>query len=172
MIQLGIVLSIVFWVLETTIHTYIFQEDTFVRELFPTYDPNELWMRFVVCAILIFFGLHADIEINRRRRAEDKLKKSEEELQLLSSQLFTIQEDERAHLAKRLHDSIGQSLVAIKYGIERLLLEIKNHPIDVNIDHIQGLISNIQTTIGEFRKIFMDLRPSTLDELGILDSIN
>lgn len=172
MIQLGIVLCIVFWFLETTIHTYIFQEDTFVRELFPTYDPNELWMRFVVCAILIFFGFHADLEINRRRRAEGKLKKSEEELQLLSSQLFTIQEDERAYLARHLHDSIGQSLLAIKYGMERFLIEIKDHAKDVNIDHIQELISNIQITIGEFRKIFMDLRPSTLDELGILDTIN
>ena len=172
MLQLGIVLCFVFWFLETTIHTYIFQENTFVRELFPSYDPNELWMRFVVCAILIFFGFHADMEINRRRRAEDKLKKSEEELQLLSSQLFTIQEDERAHLARHLHDSIGQSLVAIKYGIERLLSEIKDQAKDVNIDHIQGLIAHIKTTIEEFRKIFMDLRPSTLDELGLLDTIN
>ena len=172
MTLLGVGLCIVFWLLETTIHTYIFHEDKFVRELFPSYDPNELWMRFVVCAILIIFGFHADLEINRRRRAEEELKKSEEELQFLSSQLFTIQEEERAHLASHLHDSVGQSLVAIKYGMEMFLLKMKEHSGDVKTDHIQELIYNTQTTIGEFRKIYMDLRPSILDELGILDTIN
>ena len=172
MTLLGVVFSIIFWLLETTIHTYIFQEETFVRELFPTYYPNELWMRFVVCAILIIFGIHADSEINRRRRAEEKLKRSEEELQLLSSQLFTIQEEERAHLASHLHDSIGQSLVAIKYGMEKFLLEMKDYFKDIETDQIQELISFIQATIGEFRKMFMDLRPSILDELGVLATIN
>lgn len=172
MILLGVGLSILFWILETTIHTYIFHEGPFLRELFPSHYPNELWMRFVVCAILIIFGFHAQYVIDKRRQAEKKLKRSEEELRLLSSQLFSIQEEEKAQLAGQLHDNIGQSLVAVKYIAEKFLLEIEDDPKELNVESINNLISTIQNIIEEFRRIFMYLRPSTIDEIGILATIN
>ena len=172
MILIGTGLCILFWILETIIHAYIFQKGTFWQELLPLYDPNELWMRLQVCTILIIFGFYANYVIGKRRKAENELKRSEEELRLLSSQLFTIQEEERAKIAGQLHESIGQSLVAIKYGLENFLLEMKNNPGKVNVKPMNGIIVMIQDTIEEFRKIFMGLRPSTLDELGILATIN
>ena len=49
---------------------------------------------------------------------------------------------------------------------------MKDYFKDIETEQIQKLISFIQATIGEFRKIFMDLRPSILDELGVLATIN
>ncbi len=56
-----------------------------------------------------------------RTLAEEALKKSEEQLRFLSSRLLEAQEEERKRIARELHDSIGQTLAAVKFNIENLL---------------------------------------------------
>src|SRR5439155_1397674 len=58
-------------------------------------------------------------EIVRREAAEQALRRSRNELATLSRQLITAQEMERKRIARELHDSVGQQLSAIKYGLER-----------------------------------------------------
>ncbi|TLZ34087.1 MAG: hypothetical protein E6K25_00590, partial [Gammaproteobacteria bacterium] len=58
-------------------------------------------------------------EIVRREAAEQALRRSRNELAALSRQLITAQEMERKRIARELHDSVGQQLSAIKYGLER-----------------------------------------------------
>jgi len=58
-------------------------------------------------------------EVARREAAEDALRLSRNELALLSQQLIQAQEKERRRIAQELHDSVGQSLSAIKYSLER-----------------------------------------------------
>ncbi len=53
--------------------------------------------------------------------------KTEERLRFLSSQLLTARENERKRIAQELHDSIGQSLTAIKFGLENSLDERARH---------------------------------------------
>jgi len=111
------------------------------------------------------------VDITRRKEIEKTLKKSQRDLRLLSSQLLTAQEDERKRIARELHDSIGQSLSAIKFGLENALRRVENRAFEACIESLKGLIPLIQTAIEEVRKIGMDLRPSTLDDLGILATI-
>ena len=98
--------------------------------------------------------------------------KTEERLRFLSSQLLTAQENERKRIAQELHDSIGQSLTAIKFGLENSLDERARHTAKTRVESLEAVIPLVQQAIEEVRRIHTDLRPSMLDDLGILATIN
>ncbi len=110
--------------------------------------------------------------ILERRKMEEALRKSESHLRYLSSQLLTAQEKERKRIARELHDGLGQSLSAMKFSVENSLKQMENSKIGANVEALHSIIPLIQESIEEVRKIAMDLRPSTLDDLGILATIN
>jgi PAS domain S-box-containing protein len=114
-------------------------------------------------------GIVADI--SKRRRAEEALLKSDKELRVLSNQLLSAEEKERKRIARELHDGIGQALSAIKFSVENALLEqhAADNPIDLG--SLEAVIPLTQKTIEEVRRIVKDLRPSILDDLGILATI-
>jgi PAS domain S-box-containing protein len=113
----------------------------------------------------------AFFDVTDHKRAEDALRKSEKELRLLSSQLLTVQEKERSRIARELHDGIGQYLSSIKFRVEDALGQISKDCTDSGVSSLNNLIPLIQNTVEEVRRITMDLRPSTLDDLGILATI-
>jgi len=104
-------------------------------------------------------------------KASEKLKRSEEELRLLSSQLLTAEENERGRIARELHDGLGQSLSAIKFKLEEVLSPVGKRVGEANVKSLGATISLVQNAVEEVRRIMMDLRPSTLDDLGILVTI-
>jgi signal transduction histidine kinase len=108
----------------------------------------------------------------QRKHTEDALAHSREQLRLLSSQLLETQEEERRRIAHDLHDSIGQSLAAIKFSVENVLNEVKEHQIVGLADSLQRIIPLVQNAMEEARKIYTGLRPSSLDDLGIIATIS
>jgi PAS domain S-box-containing protein len=110
-------------------------------------------------------------EIEERTRAEEALRQSEEQLRLLSAQLLKAQEEERKRIARELHDGIGQSLSAIKFGVESALRELDKGTAGVSADPLEAVIPLAQEAIEEVRRIQTNLRPSVLDDLGILPTI-
>ncbi len=109
-------------------------------------------------------------EISERRRIEDSLRNSEEQLRLLASRLLSTQEEERKRVARELHDSIGASLSAVKFSMENAIDQIKNGTL--KLEPINYSIRVIQLAIDEVRRIVMDLRPSILDDMGIIATLN
>jgi len=113
-------------------------------------------------------------ELNERIATENKLRESEKRLRFLSSQLMSTQERERKRIAQELHDSIGQYLTTIKLRIRQVYNDVsernEEQPVLV-LESIDTIVSIVQETIGEVRKIVMDLRPSILDDLGIQATI-
>jgi PAS domain S-box-containing protein len=109
-------------------------------------------------------------DVTERKRMEEELHESENRLRLLSSQLLTVQEAERKRIAREIHDSIGQTLAAIKFGLENKLSQMGAGAPPPGIS-IENIISLAQNGIEESRRIQMDLRPSILDDLGILATI-
>jgi len=110
-------------------------------------------------------------DINEHKRTEEALRRSEKELRILSSQLLTAEETERKRIARELHDSVGQALSAIKFRVENAMEEFRKDPPALNIESLEPIIPLAQKTIEEVRRIVKDLRPSILDDLGILATI-
>ncbi len=109
-------------------------------------------------------------EAMNRFDLEEELKDSENRLRHLSSQLLTVQEDERRRISREIHDSLGQTLSAIKFGLESKLNKMDKAPAPQGVS-LESIISLTQNGIEESRRIQMDLRPSILDDLGILATI-
>lgn len=111
----------------------------------------------------------AHVNITERRLAEEALKESREHLKALSSKLLAAQEEERRRIAAELHDSIGASLGAINFTLSSALNQTRRD--SDTTESIERLISMVQQTGDEIRRIISDLRPSMLDDLGILPTI-
>jgi PAS domain S-box-containing protein len=110
-------------------------------------------------------------DISKRRRAEEALRKSDKELRILSNQLLSAEEKERKRIARELHDGIGQALSAIKFSVENALLEKRHATDSIDPGSLESVIPLTQKTIEEVRRIIKDLRPSILDDLGIVATI-
>ncbi|BDU69559.1 hypothetical protein GETHOR_16600 [Geothrix oryzae] len=111
-------------------------------------------------------------DITERHKAEQALRDSREALHRLSARLLTAQESERQRVARELHDSIGQSLSAIKFMVERVLDSEEWPPAGGRqAQSLQAVVPVIQASVEEVRRISMALRPSTLDDLGLLATI-
>jgi PAS domain S-box-containing protein len=116
----------------------------------------------------LFFSLE---EVTDRQTAEEALRTSERELRSLAEQLINAQENERKRIARDMHDSLGASLAALKYKVEDLVHNLPDRdPQQINAA-LSSLISIIQETIAEARRMQNDLRPPHLDELGILPTL-
>jgi PAS domain S-box-containing protein len=109
-------------------------------------------------------------DITERNRAEEELRKKENQIRFFASQCLTAQETERRRIAAELHDSIASALAGIKFRIEKTADDMKRGL--GNTESIRDLSSNMAQTIGEVRRIMADLRPSILDDLGILPALN
>jgi PAS domain S-box-containing protein len=111
-------------------------------------------------------------DITGLKRAEEALRRSGEELRRLSSRLLEVQENERKRIAGELHDSIGQSLTAIKLGLENAVSRIPEDAPRGYVESLEALIPVVQQASEEVRQIHTDLRPSMLDDLGIVSTIS
>jgi len=81
-VWVGLLLGIMFWPLESSIHVLVFEEGTFVSQLF-TLDPHELWKRVLILALMTLFGTYAQHGINVRRRSEQAVRVSEKKYRTL-----------------------------------------------------------------------------------------
>ena len=111
-------------------------------------------------------------DITERKLTEEALRKSEKELRFLSAELLDAQEKERARFARELHDGIGQSLSTMKVRVETLAKIAKSDLRSIQVEDLENLVPMIRQTIEEIRNTSMDLRPSTLDSLGIVPTLD
>jgi signal transduction histidine kinase len=110
-------------------------------------------------------------EIEEHRQTEVALRQSQKRLRNLSRKILDAQENERKFVAQEIHDSIGGSLAAIKFALEEKLESMEKNP-SPEVISIEKIISQVDETIKESRRISVRLRPSTLDDLGLLATIS
>lgn len=99
-----------------------------------------------------------------RRRDEEALCHARLRLQALSNRMLEMQEAERRHIARELHDEIGQSLTAIKLNLEALALRSADETARRLADEIAGVAGEV---LNQVRRLSLDLRPPQLDDLGL-----
>ncbi len=100
------------------------------------------------------------------------LQRSEKILKALSKKLFRAQEDERKRISKELHDSTSSNLTALKYAIEKKLYEAENDPDGTDAHYFRYLVDLIRETIADVQRIYSDLHPGLIEELGLLSAVN
>src|SRR5208283_638517 len=108
------------------------------------------------------------------RRVEERtaaLGKANEELRQIPSKLISVQEEERKRLASELHDSIGQTLAAVKFWVEMALKLRDAGDGQAALNHLEQFVPTLQRSIEETRNIYMGLRPSMLDNVGLLSTL-
>jgi signal transduction histidine kinase len=110
-------------------------------------------------------------EVERRRDAERSLRRSTRDLETLSERLMNAQEAERKRIAQDMHDSVGQTLSAIKYSLERAQLLSRREAPDEASGVIEVAIGRVQRLMDEVRTISMNLRPALLDDLGAASAV-
>ena len=111
-------------------------------------------------------------EIVERKRTEEALKRSEAELRILTSQLLSAEESDNKRMALKIHDDIGQSLIAIKLKAENSLAALRNGSSEAGLDSLKSIVPLAQETVQKVRQLARKIRPSTLDNLGILATVN
>ena len=105
----------------------------------------------------------------RKRTAELEL--SNEKLRLVPSRLIQVQENERKRLASDLHDSIGQTLAALKFRIEYVKTALGKSELQESAKLLDEFIPVLQRSIDETRAIYMGLKPTILTDYGILATL-
>ena len=109
-------------------------------------------------------------ELARERvRLEDEVRHRTADLRELANHLQTAREDERAHLARELHDELGGLLTAIKLDVARMRNKLTDQP--HLIARLAHLNRNLNDGIAFKRRVIEDLRPSALADLGLTVSL-
>ena len=99
------------------------------------------------------------------------LETANEQLQQIPSKLIAVLEEERKRLASELHDSIGQTLAAVKFWVEMALKLRDAGDNNAALNHLEQFVPTLQRAIEETRSIYMGLRPSMLDSVGLLSTL-
>lgn len=101
-----------------------------------------------------------------RARLHEQERTNRQQLQTLSRQLLEAQERERRHIAQELHDELGQSLTMIKLHLQALASALATPP-----SRLVDSLALVDRTIQQVRTLSLDLRPSMLDDLGLVPAL-
>jgi PAS domain S-box-containing protein len=115
------------------------------------------------------FALEAFDNEASLKAKEQEIQDMNGQLRDLASNLQNIREEERTYIAREIHDELGQQLTAIKLDAAWLDRKIsEDGPIKQRVGNIISMLSNV---IHSIRKIAMQLRPSVLDDLGLIEAL-
>ncbi|OIR14616.1 oxygen sensor histidine kinase NreB [mine drainage metagenome] len=122
----------------------------------------------------IDIGLHeSDVDILlREMQAEVVPRNRPEEPRTISTHLLAIQENERRRIAADLHDGIGQSLSIIRLTLDSAMQQIRIGEVPQALEALQQVSGKVKETMGELHRTAMDMRPSMLDDLGIIPTLS
>ncbi len=106
-------------------------------------------------------------DITERKRSEERLQEYARQLRTLSQRLMEVQETERRHLARELHDEVGQQLTALHLAF-KAGAELPPEQSAARLAEGQRLVTQLMTQI---RDLSQNLRPTVLDDLGLLHAL-
>lgn len=108
-------------------------------------------------------------DITEKVEIDNKLKEYLEEIRMLTSHLQEIREEERKNIAREIHDELGQQLTVIKMEIAWAIRKLKQ-PEKQKVK-LEGLLETIDSTMRSVRRICSELRPTLLDDLGLVAAL-
>jgi two-component system sensor histidine kinase UhpB len=108
--------------------------------------------------------------LNRLEENAHVIQEDQRQLQVMTARVINAQENERKRIARELHDEASQSLTAMIMGLEAAR---RSAPADDPAlqQSLSGLKEMAATTLEELRKLALDLRPTMLDDLGLIPAV-
>ncbi len=106
----------------------------------------------------------------KRREAENRLRRSNRELRALSARLGTVREEESARIARAVHDEVGQALTALKLDlawVQQRLASPSQDDSESLAPKLQAMAGLVDSTLDAVHRISTELRPGVLHELGL-----
>jgi two-component system sensor histidine kinase NreB len=98
------------------------------------------------------------------RNEVTELKRVEDELKQMMTQVIRVQEEERRRISRELHDGIGQSMFSLLIQLDRIITDQDN-------PELKKLRRSVSAIMEEVRSLAWELRPSVLDDLGVVPAI-
>lgn len=109
-------------------------------------------------------------EIAERERAETQLRMSRDQLRALASRLQAVREEERTSISREIHDELGQACTAIKMDLALIGRRLTKKQSQLRTK-VESAMQLVDSTIATLRRMASELRPRTLDDLGLLAAL-
>lgn len=99
-----------------------------------------------------------------REKLLQEVRQAHSQLQVLSAQMFQVQENERRNIAYDMHDEIGQAILAVKANLE--IIQLMNESAAI-AENIAASVKIADNALEQIRSMALDLRPAMLDDFGL-----
>jgi two-component system, NarL family, sensor histidine kinase UhpB len=132
-------------------------------------DPNEKWINIRAQPRHADHGTLWDglvFDDTQSRLAQLEIERSREELRSLSRYLQTVREEEKARIAREVHDELGSTLTALRMDLDWLGEQLPAELAPLRQKR-SAMVKLVEAAVAATRKIVTDLRPSILDDLGL-----
>jgi two-component system, NarL family, sensor histidine kinase UhpB len=110
-------------------------------------------------------------DITERKITEEELKKSHEQLRNFAKRLAEAEEIERKKIARELHDQVGQNLTALGINLGILRNQLSDTLTEQTDTRLNDSMAILEETAKRIRDVMSDLRPSVLDDYGLMAAI-
>jgi PAS domain S-box-containing protein len=114
-------------------------------------------------------------DITERKQMEEQLKTSAEQLRALTASLRSAREEEGRRIAREIHDELGASLTSLRWELERFNKVLSKTGEQVKLDgwreRVTTMLELTKTTMRGLLRIAAELRPSVLDDLGLVEAL-
>ncbi len=131
-----------------------------LAQALPEVERNEIIAGYVGTITDITERMHSEIQIDQSRK----------QLRALTVRLQSVREEERTHIAREIHDDLGQALTGLRMDLSWLIKQSEQTDKKVQ-RRLLSMLSLTDATIHKVRKIATDLRPGILDDLGLAAAI-
>lgn len=111
------------------------------------------------------------IDITDRKRSELELQESYQQIRRLTAYLQNIREEERANIAREIHDELGQQLTVIKMDVSWMKKKISTGDLSNVPEKMNEMLEILDGTVASVRRIATELRPSLLDDIGLIAAV-
>jgi PAS domain S-box-containing protein len=139
-----------------------------------TADGRERWLRSLLRRVPDSAEpgeiIGVTFDVTELRCAQEELARSRQQLRDFASELQTIRERERTHIAREIHDELGQALTGLKMELAWLRTKLPKRSTKL-VETAEHMVAQVDRTIETVRRIASALRPSVLDSLGLVAAL-
>jgi PAS domain S-box-containing protein len=128
---------------------------------FPVLDEQGQW----------YLNTGVATDITARKEAEQEIIRQSDQLRALAARLAEVEETERTHLARELHDQVGQNLSALGVDLNLLQVLLPGEAGDQLRSRLADSAALLDQTVALVRDLMVELRPPVLDEYGLLEAL-